>query len=107
MTIADIQAQFPHPCRARPGPAHELGAYCVGGALCLSAGARWRWPEPWQLRQALRRLNPALREASASWYARRIIKANDRAEFATAWRLATAALARTDTDATQKERAHA
>ena len=101
MTIPDIQAQFPHPRRAVQSPAREPGAYCVGGALCLSVGDRWHWPEPWQLRQALRHLNPALRHASASWYARRIIKANDRAEFATAWRLATAALARTDTDATQ------
>lgn len=96
MTIAEIQAQFPHPARAMGRWVNEPGSYCVGGALCLRSGQPWHWPERGQLALALGVLNPALPAAQGRWYAGRIIAANDRAEFARAWRWAGAALARTD-----------
>jgi hypothetical protein len=94
MTIDEIRAHYPDPIAAADYTTGE--GYCVGGALCRSAG--WsdlqEFPMSGRIAEALRILNPFLnnQQSLAYHYARAIMTLNDTRRFDDAWTLAEEAL---------------
>lgn len=80
VTVEDIRAKYPNPQKS----ADLQVGYCVGGALCQYVGMNLRYPIC-GLDTALRRSNPSLSAARAAVWRRRIISANDRCDFESAW----------------------
>jgi hypothetical protein len=88
MNLARLKRRFPHPQPARLG-----GSYCVGNALCAAAGVTVPpFPHPFLVRDALRRLNPALTPDWALACAQALTRANDAGAIAEAWEIAATAL---------------
>lgn len=85
-----LRRDYPHPRMAREG--WDGRAYCVGGALCLLQGVAAPWPDHWTLTRALTRENPHLPGTVAWDLALGMIRHNEVADFAQAWRLLEAAL---------------
>lgn len=85
-----LRRDYPHPRMAREG--WDGRAYCVGGALCLSQGGTAAWPEPWSVARAVMDENHQVPGMVAWEFAVDIIRHNERAEFAEAWRVLEMAL---------------
>lgn len=96
--IDEIKTKYPSPQAACydtiPATSRSAGDYCVGGAICMTAGNMTQtFPTTYILAIALRELNPALPSEHALAYAALIITNNDVENFDEAWEIARQALA--------------
>lgn len=92
-TLNQIKSNYNNPVALCRQIGRDLeGKYCVGGAVCATAGIHNNFPAPCTLANGLMKLNARLREQYALILALGIIGENEFENFESAWDIVDKAL---------------